>query len=40
MGSVLRFTDEAQDYYNEMYDEYEGLANNLLGVYSNNELNK
>tara|TARA_R110002020_G_scaffold463245_2_gene683244 strand:- start:795 stop:1037 length:243 start_codon:yes stop_codon:yes gene_type:complete len=34
------FTDEAQDFYNEMYDEYEGLTNNLLGVYSNNELNK
>ena len=34
------FTDEAQDFYNEMYDEYEGLTNNLLGVYSNNEKNK
>tara|TARA_R110002020_G_C15977525_1_gene748145 strand:- start:56 stop:328 length:273 start_codon:yes stop_codon:yes gene_type:complete len=38
--SVITFTDEAQDFYNEMYDEYEGLTNNLLGVYSNNELNK
>tara|TARA_R110002110_G_scaffold129823_3_gene309967 strand:+ start:165 stop:470 length:306 start_codon:yes stop_codon:yes gene_type:complete len=35
---VITFTDEAQDYYNEMYDEYEGLTNNLLGVYSNTEL--
>ena len=32
------FTDEAQDYYNEMYDEFETLTNNLLGVYSNTEL--
>jgi len=36
---TVRFTDEAQDYYNEMYDEFETLTNNLLGVYSNNELN-
>ena len=35
---VMKFTDEAQDYYNEMYDEYETLTNNLLGVYSNTEL--
>tara|TARA_R100001230_G_C5600311_1_gene114370 strand:- start:405 stop:692 length:288 start_codon:yes stop_codon:yes gene_type:complete len=32
------FTDEAQDFYNDMYDEYETLTNNLLGVYSDNEL--
>jgi hypothetical protein len=37
---VLRFTEEAQDFYNEVYDEYETLTNNMLGVYSNNELNK
>ena len=36
---IIKFTDEAQDFYNEMYDEYEGLTNNLLGIYSNNELN-
>ena len=35
---VITFTDEAQDYYNEMYDEFETLTNNLLGVYSNTEL--
>ena len=35
---VMRFTDEAQDYYNEMYDEYETLTNNMLGIYSNTEL--
>ncbi len=31
-----KFTEEAQDYYNEKYDEIETLLNNLLGVYSNN----
>ena len=36
--SVITFTDEAQDYYNEMYDEFETLTNNMLGVYSNTEL--
>ncbi len=35
---TVRFTDEAQDFYNDVYDEYETLTNNLLGVYSNNEL--
>tara|TARA_Y100000401_G_C8273881_1_gene199786 strand:- start:453 stop:686 length:234 start_codon:yes stop_codon:yes gene_type:complete len=37
---VMRFTDDAQDFYNKRYDEFETLTNNLLGVYSNNELNK
>lgn len=37
---VMIFNEDAQDYYNEMYDEYETITNNLLGVYSNNELNK
>ena len=32
-----KFTDEAQDFYNEMYDEYEGMANEIMGVYSDNE---
>jgi len=36
--NTMVFTDEAQDYYNEMYDEYETLTNNMLGVYSNTEL--
>ena len=36
--NTMVFTDEAQDFYNEMYDEYETLTNNLLGVYSNTEL--
>tara|TARA_R110002012_G_C11274266_1_gene569848 strand:+ start:54 stop:254 length:201 start_codon:yes stop_codon:yes gene_type:complete len=38
--TTFGFTDEAQDFYNEVYDEYEALTNNLLGVYSNNELKK
>jgi len=37
---TLMFTEKAHDFYNEVYDEYETLTNNLLGVYSNNELNK
>jgi len=36
----MRFSDEAQEYYNEMYSEYEVMANNIMGVYSDNELNK
>tara|TARA_B110000495_G_C23034498_1_gene617312 strand:- start:1175 stop:1711 length:537 start_codon:yes stop_codon:yes gene_type:complete len=35
-----KFTDEAQEYYNDMYSEYEMMANNIMGVYSDNELNK
>jgi len=35
---TVRFTDEAQDFYNDVYDEYETLTNNMLGVYSNTEL--
>lgn len=31
------FTDEAQEYCNEMYDEYEELFNNLGGIYSKNK---
>jgi len=31
-----KFTDEAQEYYNEMYDEYEELFNNLGNIYSKN----
>ena len=34
----MRFTDDAQDFYNLRYDEFETLTNNLLGVYSNTEL--
>ena len=33
-----KFTEEAQDYYNEKYDEYEGLFNNMANIYSDNKL--
>ena len=36
--NVMMFTEEAQHYYNEVYDEYEAMANNVMGVYSDNEL--
>tara|TARA_B110000459_G_scaffold96568_1_gene107667 strand:+ start:95 stop:352 length:258 start_codon:yes stop_codon:yes gene_type:complete len=39
-GYITIFTDEAQEYYNEMYDEYEMMANNIIGVYNDNELTK
>tara|TARA_R110000744_G_C19350266_1_gene560344 strand:- start:2320 stop:2553 length:234 start_codon:yes stop_codon:yes gene_type:complete len=32
------FSEEAQDFFNETYDEYEVMANNIMGVYSSNEL--
>ena len=38
--NCYKFTDEAQEFYNEMYDEYEMMANNIMGVYSDNELTK
>lgn len=28
-----KFTDEAQEYYNEMYDQYETLFNNFAKIY-------
>jgi hypothetical protein len=31
---VMQFTEEAQDYFNETYDEYEGLFNNIANIYS------
>lgn len=37
-GVAIVFTDEAQDYYNERYDEVETTLNNTLNIYSNNEL--
>ena len=38
--NVVIFTEEAQDYYNEMYDEYESMANRMILLHSDNELNK
>ena len=32
------FTDEAQDFYNERYDEVETLIKNTLNIHSNNEF--
>ena len=31
---VMQFTEEAQDHFNETYDEYEGLFNNIGNIYS------
>tara|TARA_R110000737_G_C14392141_1_gene452517 strand:+ start:205 stop:471 length:267 start_codon:yes stop_codon:yes gene_type:complete len=31
---VMMFTEEAQDYYNEKFDEYEALLNNTLNVWN------
>tara|TARA_R110000796_G_scaffold72480_2_gene163798 strand:+ start:858 stop:1106 length:249 start_codon:yes stop_codon:yes gene_type:complete len=39
-GYETVMTEESQDYYNETYDNYESLVNNIMGVYSNNELKK
>jgi len=33
----VRYTEEAQDFFNERYDEIENLINTTLGVYSDNE---
>ena len=32
-GYATIFTDDAQEYYNEMYDEYESLLNRLGNIY-------
>ena len=34
----MSFSEEAQDYYNEKYDDYEMMANNIMGIYSINDL--
>jgi len=31
---VMQFTEEAQDHFNETYDEYEGLFNNIANIYN------
>ena len=33
-----KFTDEAQDHFNEKYDEYEEMFNNIANIYSDNKL--
>ena len=35
---VTIFTEEAQDFYNERYDEVETLLINTLNIHSNNNL--
>ena len=35
VDETYRFTDKAQDFYNDVYDEYETLTNNILGIYCN-----
>ena len=37
---VMIFQEEAQDYYNEMFDEYETLLNNTLNVWNKQGENK
>lgn len=33
-GHLMMFTEEAQDYYSDMFDEYEALLNNTLNVWN------
>ena len=32
--NVMMFTEEAQDFYNDKFDEYETLINNTLNVWN------
>ena len=34
------FTDEAQDFYNEKYDEVETILNRTLNIHSNEHLDR
>ena len=34
-GGFMIFNEDAQDFYNDVYDEYETLTNNILGLYCN-----
>ena len=38
--TCIIFTEEAQDFYNERYDEIEAMIQKTIKVYSNNELLK
>jgi hypothetical protein len=33
----VMFTEKAQDYFNDKYDEYEMMFNTIANIYSNNE---
>tara|TARA_R110000803_G_scaffold41124_3_gene88585 strand:- start:634 stop:993 length:360 start_codon:yes stop_codon:yes gene_type:complete len=37
ISGVTVFNEEPQDYYNNIYDEYEHLINNNLGIYARTE---
>ena len=39
-GSCVVFKDEAQDFYNERYDEVETILNRTLNIHSNEHLNR
>lgn len=34
---ATEFTDSAQDYFNDKYDEYEMMFNTIANIYSDNE---
>jgi len=33
-----KFTEEAQKYYDERYDEYETMVNKIMGVYKHSDM--
>lgn len=35
--SMMMFSEQAQDYYNDKYDEYEMMFNTIANIYSDNE---
>jgi len=37
-SKCIVFSEQAQDYYNEFYDNIEASLNNILNIYSDNEL--
>ena len=38
-NTCIVFTEEAQEYYMEVYDEVESMLNNILDIHSNNYFN-
>ena len=37
VGHDVMFTEKAQDYFNDKYDEYEMMFNTIANIYSDNE---
>jgi hypothetical protein len=37
-GTCIIFTEDAQEFYNEKYDEVETMLNKILNIHSNDEL--